>query len=66
MIEVAREEVAWPIMDVLPKRMSKYGLTVHPAKTPVVRFDPPQTDRSQTEERATFERTTLESLGYAR
>ena len=27
-------------MDVLPKRMSKYGLTVHPEKTRLIRFHP--------------------------
>ncbi|HKM82956.1 MAG TPA: reverse transcriptase domain-containing protein, partial [Candidatus Acidoferrum sp.] len=29
-IGVAREDDARRIMEVLPKRMSKYGLTVHP------------------------------------
>ena len=37
-IGVAREDDARRIMDVLPKRMSKYGLTVHPEKTRLVRF----------------------------
>ena len=32
-IGVAREDDARRIMEVLPKRMSKYGLTVHPEKT---------------------------------
>ena len=32
-IGVAREDDASRIMEVLPKRMSKYGLTVHPEKT---------------------------------
>ena len=39
-IGVAREDDARRIMEVLPKRMSKYGLTVHPEKTRVVRFHP--------------------------
>ena len=39
-IGVAREDDARRIMDVLPKRMSKYGLTVHPEKTRLVRFQP--------------------------
>ena len=39
-IGVAREDNARRIMEVLPKRMSKYGLTVHPEKTRVVRFHP--------------------------
>ena len=41
-IGVAREDDARRIMDVLPKRMSKYGLTVHPEKTRLVRFQPPR------------------------
>ena len=32
-IGVAREDDARRILEVLPKRMSKYGLTVHPEKT---------------------------------
>ena len=44
-IGVAREDDAKRIMDVLPKRMSKYGLTVHPEKTRLVRFEPPRADR---------------------
>ena len=39
-IGVAREEDARRIMEVLPKRMSKYGLTVHPEKTRLIRFHP--------------------------
>ena len=44
-IGVAREDDARRIMEVLPKRMSKYGLTVHPEKTRLVRFQPPQARR---------------------
>ncbi len=44
-IGVARDDDARRIMDVLPKRMSKYGLTVHPEKTRLVRFEPPQARR---------------------
>ena len=39
-IGVAREDDARRIMEVLPKRMSKYGLTVHPEKTRLIRFHP--------------------------
>ena len=42
MIGAARKDDARRIMDVLPKRMSKYGLTVHPEKTRVVRFSRPR------------------------
>ena len=44
-IGVAREDDARRIMEVLPKRMSKYGLTVHPEKTRLVRFQPPASGR---------------------
>ena len=44
-IGAAREDDARRIMEVLPKRMSKYGLTVHPEKTRLVRFQPPQSRR---------------------
>ena len=47
-IGVAREDDARRIMDVLPKRMSKYGLTVHPEKTRVVRFHPARRGRLRT------------------
>src|SRR5271166_6501841 len=46
-IGVAREDDARRIMDVLPKRMSKYGLTVHPEKTRLVRFHPEDPDDSE-------------------
>jgi group II intron reverse transcriptase/maturase len=39
-IGVAREDDARRIMDVLPKRLSKYGLAIHPEKTRLVRFEP--------------------------
>lgn len=39
-IGTTREDDARRIMEVLPKRMSKYGLTVHPEKTRLVRFTP--------------------------
>jgi RNA-directed DNA polymerase len=49
-IGVAREDDAKRIMDVLPKRMSKYGLTVHPEKTRLVRFVPPEPSSSESKE----------------
>ena len=63
-IGVAREDDAKRIMDVLPKRMSKYGLTVHPEKTRLVRFEPPQADDSETEERDPPEPRTFDFLGF--
>jgi len=63
-IGVAREDDARRIMEVLPKRMSKYGLTVHPEKTRLVRFQPPQPDRSEAEERDFPEPRTFDFLGF--
>jgi RNA-directed DNA polymerase len=37
----AREEDARRVMDVLPKRFAKYGLTLHPEKTRLVEFRRP-------------------------
>ncbi|MFY0574956.1 group II intron reverse transcriptase/maturase [Cystobacter fuscus] len=37
-----REEDARRVMEVLPKRMEKYGLTLHPEKTRLVEFRPPR------------------------
>jgi group II intron reverse transcriptase/maturase len=63
-IGVARGDDARRIMEVLPKRMSKYGLTVHPEKTRLVRFQPPQTNRSETEERDSPGPRTFDFLGF--
>ena len=37
----SREEDALRVMEVLPKRFGKYGLTVHPEKTHIVEFRKP-------------------------
>jgi RNA-directed DNA polymerase len=63
-IGVAREDDARRIMEVLPKRMSKYGLTVHPEKTRLVRFQPPLASDSETEERDPPEPRTFDFLGF--
>jgi RNA-directed DNA polymerase len=63
-IGVAREDDARRIMEVLPKRMSKYGLTVHPEKTRLVRFQPPQPSETETEGREAPEPTTFDFLGF--
>src|SRR3954454_12437507 len=63
-IGVAREDDARRIMDVLPKRMSKYGLTVHPEKTRLVRFRPADADASETTERPTTAPETFDFLGF--
>ncbi len=64
MIGSAREDDAQRIMEVLPKRMSKYGLTVHPEKTRLVRFQPPETIPSEIEDRDPPEPTTFDFLGF--
>ena len=43
----ACEEDAGRVLDVLPKRFGRYGLTIHPEKTRLVAFQPPRRpDRS--------------------
>jgi group II intron reverse transcriptase/maturase len=64
LIGVAREDDARRILEVLPKRMSKYGLTVHPEKTRLVRFTPPEDGDSETTERTQFEPRTFDFLGF--
>ena len=40
-----QEEDAHRVKEVLPKRFGKFGLTLHPEKTRLVRFQPPSDDR---------------------
>ena len=63
-IGVAREDDAHRIMEVLPKRMSKHGLTVHPTKTRLVRFQPHDPCDSDTEDRSQSEPETFDFLGF--
>jgi group II intron reverse transcriptase/maturase len=64
LIGVAREEDARRILEVLPKRMSKYGLTVPPEKTRLVRFQPPEADDSEPTERSATAPRTFDFLGF--
>jgi hypothetical protein len=48
----AREEDAKRVMEVLPKRFGKYGLTLHPEKTRLVSFQRPREPRRGTTSRA--------------
>jgi group II intron reverse transcriptase/maturase len=51
-IGFAREEDARRVLEVLPKRFGKYGLTLHPDKTRLVPFErPPHTDTPATSQR---------------
>jgi group II intron reverse transcriptase/maturase len=63
-IGVAREDDARRIMEVLPKRMSKYGLTVHPEKTRLVRFVPPDADDSEARGGGSPHPRTFDFLGF--
>jgi RNA-directed DNA polymerase len=63
-IGVSREDDARRIMEVLPKRMSKYGLTVHPEKTRLVRFCPPDAEDSATAEKGSPPPATFDFLGF--
>ena len=63
-IGVARDDDARRIMEVLPKRMSKYGLTVHPEKTRLVRFQPADEASSETQDRETTDPPTFDFLGF--
>jgi hypothetical protein len=61
---VAREDDARRIMDVLPKRMSKYGLTVHPEKTRLVRLHPEEAADSEPEAQDPTGPGTFDFLGF--
>ena len=63
-IGAARGDDARRIMEVLHKRMSMYGLTVHPEKTRLVRFQPPRAASSETEERDPPGPKTFDFLGF--
>ena len=63
-IGVAREDDARRIMEVLPKRMSKYGLTVHPEKTRVVRFHPADVADSEPSDQNSTGPRTFDFLGF--
>jgi RNA-directed DNA polymerase len=63
-IGTTREADARRIMEVLPKRMSKHGLTVHPEKTRLVRFQPAAAGDSASEARGRPEPRTFDFLGF--
>lgn len=51
----ASEQDARRVMEVLPKRFGKYGLTLHATKTRLIRFDRPPKSGTPSEEAGTFE-----------
>jgi RNA-directed DNA polymerase len=63
-IGTTREADARRIMEVLPKRMSKSGLTVHPEKTRLIRFHPVAAPDPETEERDPPAPRTFDFLGF--
>ena len=63
-IVFAWEADARRVMEVLPKRFGKYGLTLHPVKTRLVKFQPPQAADSESEGRERHEPTTFDFLGF--
>jgi RNA-directed DNA polymerase len=63
-IGTTREDDARRIMEILPERMSQYGLTVHPEKTHLVRFQPPIGGNSDAKERESPAPTTFDFLGF--
>ncbi len=44
----SNEADARKVLEVLPKRFARYGLTLHPAKTWLVRFRPRPEQRAET------------------
>ncbi len=64
LIGATHEDDARRIMDVLPRRMSKYGLEVHPGKTRLVRFAPEQAVEPESSESGPRPPTTFDFLGF--
>lgn len=60
----AREEDARRVMDVLPKRFGKYGLSLHPTKTRLVRFLRPRPRLLAEEAGPSLRPETFDLLGF--
>ncbi len=60
----ACEEDARRVMDVLPKRFEKYGLTIHPDKTRLVPFERPSDASTGTRSEARTAPGTFDLLGF--
>ena len=60
----SREEDARRVMDVLPKRFEKYGLTIHPDKTRLVPFERPSGAPTGTHREARTAPGTFDLLGF--
>jgi group II intron reverse transcriptase/maturase len=60
----ACEEDARRVLDVLPKRFGKYGLTLHPDKTRLLRFTRPASRPSKTESTGAASSESFDFLGF--
>jgi RNA-directed DNA polymerase len=52
------------VRDVLPKRFAKYGLALHPTKTRMIRFGPPEPDGPNTPRGDSGPSETFDFLGF--
>jgi len=60
----AREEDARRVLEVLPKRLGKYGLTLHPEKTRLVRFHRPGRGPTKTQAEKEAAPKSIDLLGF--
>ena len=60
----SHEEDARRVMEVLPRRFEKYGLTIHPEKTRLVPFERPGHDRDRESSEARTPPGTFDLLGF--
>lgn len=60
----SREEDARRVMEVLPKRFEKYGLTIHPEKTRLVPFERPSSDPEGADPEERTSPGTFDLLGF--
>jgi RNA-directed DNA polymerase len=58
------EKDARRVMDVLPKRFEKYGLTIHPEKTRLVPFERPSSDLERENSETRTPAGTFDLLGF--
>jgi group II intron reverse transcriptase/maturase len=63
-IGFANEQDARRVMEVLPKRMEKYGLTLHPEKTQLVSFQRPQSPTPSGNSKPGSQSGTFDLLGF--
>jgi group II intron reverse transcriptase/maturase len=60
----AREEDARRVLEVLPKRFGKYGLTLHAEKTRLIRFHRPDRGPTQTQAKKEAAPKSIDFLGF--